>query len=442
MAKKEYDWHIDEQPPPIELHSLAKHRVYKEYLTHYIQVLNINPRIPEFRLTLIDGFAGGGVYTHPLSNEPYPGSPLMLIHAAEEATKAVNIKRHQDGVNNPLNLSIDYFFIEKNKTNYEYLKWYLNNQGLSPQINKNIFLLQGEFTAPLGDIIRHILSSGKNRRCIFFLDQYGYKDVPFPDIRRIFSTLSKAEIILTFATDWLIDYMSNDPKYMQTLRHIGIDQIMNINDLLSKKNDCDDWRRLIQFELHRAIRLLSGAKHYTPFFIVSKESHRSFWLVHLSNHPRARDVMTELHWRLKNHFTHYGGPGIRMFGYDPANDEQVTGLTDLFCGTEYSFDETAKKRTMEGVISELPEFVSNFPEGIQFSELYRLVSNTTPATSQHIKEVAHILSEAHEIEITGPKGEKRRKANRISDDDLLRIPRQGIFTFGRTRLLDLKHKKS
>ncbi|MCY4610653.1 MAG: three-Cys-motif partner protein TcmP [Gammaproteobacteria bacterium] len=92
MAKKEHHWHIGDEPPKIELHSLAKHRVYEEYLTHYIQVLNANPRIPKFRLTLIDGFAGGGVYINPQDNSLYPGSPLRLIKAAEAASAAINVK--------------------------------------------------------------------------------------------------------------------------------------------------------------------------------------------------------------------------------------------------------------------------------------------------------------------------------------------------------------
>lgn len=441
MAKKEYDWHIGDKPPKIELHSLAKHRVYEEYLTHYIQVLNVNPRIPIFRLTLIDGFAGGGVYSNPQDNDVYPGSPLRLIKAAEAATAAINVKRQQEGIRLPFELQAEYFFIEKKKSNCEYLKWYLLEQGLGSRFNNDIFLLHGEFTERLDSIIRHITNSGRNRRCIFLLDQYGYGEVPFNDVRTIFSKLPNAEIILTFATDWLIDYMSNTPEYLKTLQRIGIDQVLDIDGLLEEKNDNKDWRQLVQFELHRVIKLRSGAKHYTPFFIVSKESNRSFWLVHLSNHPRARDVMTQLHWRLKNHFAHYGGPGIRMFGYDPAKDEQITGLADLFGGTEYSFDETAKNRTFEGVIVELPELICQFPDGIKFSELYRLVANTTPATSQHIKEAATFLSEEKELEIVGPNGERRRKASRVIGEDVLRLARQKVFTFGRPDYLELKHRK-
>jgi len=146
LAKKEYDWRIGDEPPKIGIHSLAKHRVYEEYVTHYIQVLNTNPRIPEFRLTLIDGFAGGGVYRDPLNNSHYPGSPLRLIKATEAATAAVNVKRQQESIRAPFTLQAEYFFIEKKKSNYEYLSRYLSEQGLGTRFEKDIFLLCSEFS--------------------------------------------------------------------------------------------------------------------------------------------------------------------------------------------------------------------------------------------------------------------------------------------------------
>jgi len=241
-------------------------------------------------LTLIDGFAGGGLYLNSQDNSPYPGSPLRLIKTAEAAAAAVNVKRQEGGVRTQFTLRAEYFFIEKKQSNYEYLSRYLSEQGLSSRFNSDIFLLHGKFTERLNEIIARI--SKRKRRCIFLLDQYGYSNVPFGAIRTIFSRLPNAEIILTFATDWLIDYMSNDDKHLKTLQRIGIDQELNIDGLLGEKSDNKNWRQIVQFELHRVIELQSGAKHYTPFFIVSKKPNRSFCLVHLSNNPRARDVMT------------------------------------------------------------------------------------------------------------------------------------------------------
>jgi len=96
--KKGYDWSLGDTPPVIGLHSITKHRVYEEYLLHYIQVLNSNPLIPEFNLNVIDGFSGGGEYLHPQSREIYEGSPVRLIKAAESAEAAINTRREQAGI--------------------------------------------------------------------------------------------------------------------------------------------------------------------------------------------------------------------------------------------------------------------------------------------------------------------------------------------------------
>ena len=68
-------------------------------------------------------------------------------------------------------------------------------------------------------IINDIKSkSKKNGRSIFILDQYGYKDAPIPVIRKIFLSLKKAEVILTFSIDSLIDYLTeNNPKVLQNM---------------------------------------------------------------------------------------------------------------------------------------------------------------------------------------------------------------------------------
>ncbi len=40
---------------------------------------------------------------------------------------------------------------------------------------------------------------------------------------------------------------------------------------------------------------------YAPFIIRSKEAHRDYWLIHLSQHSRARDMMVGLHWLVSRH---------------------------------------------------------------------------------------------------------------------------------------------
>lgn len=442
MASKEYGWSIGEQPPQIELHSITKHRVYEEYLCHYIQVLNSNPLIPEFRLNVVDGFSGGGEYIHPTTGKLYEGSPIRLIKASRAAEAAINTRRGIDGIKKKFNLFTKYYFIEKKNSNYLYLENCLEERGYTGINGENIQLIKSSFTKSIDKVIVDIEKQKGSKRCLFILDQYGYNQVPFPDIKQIFNRLPNAEIILTFATDWLISYMSNDPRYMKGLKKSGIEKAICIDELLEKKLDTIEWRQFVQFELHKAILELSGAKFYTPFFIVSAESKRSFWLVHLSNHPRARDVMTELHWKVKNHFSHYGGHGFKMFGYDPRQDDSLLGMTDMFSNSEYTFDEMAKQQTLKSILVEMPELIYEYKNGISFGEFYRVVANTTPATTEHIRECAQLLIEANELEIKSTNGNVRRSANTIKDSDIVTLPSQNrLITTNRESLIELSKKK-
>lgn len=418
-----YNWKIGLPPPYIGTHSFAKHRVYESYLSHYIQVLNTNPKIPEFDLTVVDGFAGGGEYLDP-NKQIYQGSPIRLLKAAQAGQEAVNQKREQSGMQKQFLLNVDFHFIEKIKNNYLYLEKYLKDQGYADYLNKGLYLYQADFSKALPALIDQIKKKKKTQRCLFFLDQYGYSDVPFSDIRKIFRHLPNAEIILTFATDFLIDFMSSDEKYMKPIINMGLDTKLNIEQLLDVKKDTPLWRQYVQFKLHDSILELSSAKFYTPFFITSSESNKSFWLVHLSNHHRARDVMTELHWQLKNHFTHYADVGIKMFGYDPLKDDLLSGQRGFFEEGEYSFDEIAKKRTMEKLIVELPNLLNDYKDGVKYELLYARVANNTPATSEHIKEALGILFNHKELLIHNASGVRKRVAKSISKGDMIELNRQ------------------
>jgi three-Cys-motif partner protein len=50
-------------PPSLDPHSKVKHQLVTDYLRRYIAVLMANERMPSLKLTLVDGFAGGGLYT-------------------------------------------------------------------------------------------------------------------------------------------------------------------------------------------------------------------------------------------------------------------------------------------------------------------------------------------------------------------------------------------
>lgn len=427
MPKKEYGWKPGEPPPYIEAHSLTKHKVLEQYLFNYLHILTQHPMASRCKLTLVDGFAGGGVYRQHGSSEFQLGSPLQFLKTAEAALASIPLERQKRGIKNEVTLDLQYYFVEKAKKNHAYLRDTLIQHGYQSRINQDVFLINDKFEAVIDTIIAQIKARGRGGRCIFVLDQYGYSQVYFPLIKKIMQALPNAEIVMTIMTDWLIDYLADDPRYVKSLETAGLHEYFNVKELIQSKQDGLEWRRIIQYQLHDIFKNETGAEFYTPFFIVSNASHKSYWLVHLSSHVKAQDEMKRLHWELSNHFAHYGTSGLNMLGYDAAYDALRTGQMDL--SFDYVFDDLAKDKTVEVLNEELPRLIYQYQDGIVYTDFISHICNETPATSDIIKTVSEHMIQCKELVVTGPNGEKRTRASTIRGRDVLSMPRQIYIDF-------------
>lgn len=266
-------------------------------------------------------------------------------------------------------------------------------------------------------MIQFIQKKGRAGRSIFLLDQYGYRDVPFRLLQQIFSTLEGAEVILTFAVDALCDYIGNNKQSARLMKDIDLDDEIDLSDF-AKTKGASDRRFFIQSRLSPAMQKKSGAQFFTPFFIVSRESNREYWLIHLSNHVRARDEMTKLHWELNNYFRHNGGAGLNMFGYDPQKDDALTGQEGF---KDFNFDDAARERTSRQLRVDIPEVLIKHPDGITLNELVRTTVNTTPAYIKFYQDTCNELLLEKDIVVRGADGSQRRKGNRIKGDDIITV---------------------
>ena len=427
MPKKEYDWNVGDPPPYIEAHSLTKHKVLEDYIFRYLHILTQHPMSQYFKLTLVDGFAGGGVYSQRNTGDLQLGSPLQLLKTSEAAIANIPIERKKRGIKNNVKLDLQYYFVEKKKSNYKYLLHSLNQHGYEDRIDQDIFAINQAFENVADQIIQDIKSRGRGCRSIFVLDQYGYSQVNFSLIKKIMRELPHAEIVLTIMTGWLIDYLSDNPRYMKGLKTAGLYDILDVQTVLNSKEDGTEWRRIIQYQLHEIFRNETGAKFYTPFFIVTPSSKKSYWLVHLSSHVRAQDEMKNLHWLRSNDFEHYGTAGLNMLGYDTANDALLSGQMELDTG--YAFDDFARDQTLSVLQEEVPRILHPHSNGIIYDTFLSQICNGTPATSNIIKQVAENMIERKELVVTGPNGVLRRKASTIHQNDVLTIPQQGYFIY-------------
>src|SRR5262249_51251201 len=86
-SKALFDWRSwRTKLPPLEDHSQAKLDVLRSYIEDYIQILcGGNPGQDRFRLTLVDGFSGGGIYEGGKL-----GSPFVLLEAVKVAEARLN----------------------------------------------------------------------------------------------------------------------------------------------------------------------------------------------------------------------------------------------------------------------------------------------------------------------------------------------------------------
>lgn len=350
----------------------------------------------------------------------------MFLEAVQEAETLVNAKRQK-----PLHMNVDYFFIESDPDTCSFLAQSLRDRGFGQRIGTDIKILNGRFEEVVEQITQFIQKkTPRNRRSIFLLDQYGYKDVPTPLVRSILSQLPAAEIILTFNVDSFINFASDSPLTTSLLQQIGIPDVLQGRSIEEIKKSKRDFRLYIQSCLYRGLVDACGASFYTPFFIRTG-GHGDYWLVHLSRHPRARDVMARVHWSNSNNFIHYGGPGIEMFqvlGYNPILDDSLTGQSSLgFC-----FDDPAADASIKALMEQLPHIIYASLEGISFGKLFAATCNTSPADGAKYKEALALLVQHKEIDIISPDGYRRLKASTITDKDQLLACRQTSFTFGLT----------
>lgn len=437
MVKKEhYYWCIGEDAPLIEEHTLIKHQIYQDYIVEYIKTLNKRPTIPSAKFVIVDAFAGGGLYVDK-DNIKHNGSPIKIWQAMQDGENAVKQSR-----DNPFILNKKLFLLEKNKSNFDYLKHHLSGLGYDQWFEKEIIIQQGSFADQYRVIIKNIQDTlGKKTRSIFILDQYGYKNVTFASIRDIFEQLPRSEVILTLSVDDIVDYVSKEkrkksvdlfnhtspePKNIaglkKTFQLIGLDA----EHIIRIKNDTtgNTWRATIEHYITEQLLLFTQVKHYSPFFLSRRNSHKSMWLIHLSNHAIATNVMKTIYHKYGNQdktvISHHDGAGFNMLGYDNKADFRNDYL--LKDCDPYDFSEISKEKSHQQLLEDIPKQL--YLSSDNFASIYDKNASCTPANKEMIREAAKTLLQHGEITV-----KNRNPRSNIQDSDILCLNPQKRFYF-------------
>ncbi len=431
-----YDWSQTGTPPKIALHSRAKHDVLKEYIKQYVRVFSANPRMPKLTLHLVDGFSGGGIYLDKLTNQECYGSPLVILDAVREVEAEINAERR-----NPFQVAANCYFIDADQNATSCLSDTLKKNGYASQIDQNLHCITGMFAEKVDDVLKVIGNTGRQNagRAIFFLDQYGYKDVPFPTLKKILTTLPHAEIILTFAVDKLFDFFNEGDQFQGILAQLGVteDAFQKLCEHLGQ--DQNTARHYLQSDMARIIQTDSGAKFITRFFITSRESNRAYWLIHLSNHEKAHAEMLKIHWEMKNTFTNYGQWGLDAFptllGYDPDKDPNLNGKKDQT--SLFSFGDDAKELSLTALRRDLPKLIKDAGKPVTYLQLREACAVNTPASAELFKTAIMHAVQDSELTLKTDKGSARRSALQITGSDIIEPASQRSFF----HMMDMSRKK-
>lgn len=421
MARKHYKWTRGGALPKLERHSEVKHSVLRDYLVDYFLTLVARPEQDQIRLTIVDGFCGGGLYVNS-AGEEVPGSPIVILEAVKEAKVRVmhEFQRLKD-----IKFDVQLICVDANRSAVEHLRQVLEDRGYGDLLRRgDIELVEGAFA----DLAPALITRAKGRspksgRALFVLDQYGYDDVPVNLLQAIFSTLKRPEVILTFYVDSLINFLSHD-NLKAFERNTGLTGAITAADL-DKAARGPGWRRLIQSALYERITSQSGASFFTPFFVRPQKGHGDYWLLHLSHHWKARDVMAQTHWGHHNHFVHYADAGLDMFstGYATRIDDEGQAQA------AFEFDDLANKSSMGALHEQIPRILSGLQEGARFRDFFIDQVNSTPATESMIERAILDLVREREIEVIGDNGSVRHVRAALKDDHVLRLRGQRALIF-------------
>ena len=216
-----------------------------------------------------------------------------------------------------------YYFVDVEAAHTEHLRRVLPERGY--QVEGGDIVVQNSRFEDVADAIISEIDRRQPRagRSIFLLDQTGFSQVELALVARIFRELPGAEVILTFAADALVNHLAETPALIKAVDPLALTE-SQIHDLIQYRGGAGG-RALAQRTLHDHIRTITGATYDTPFFIRPQISRRALWLLHLSRHPTARDVMIQRHWEISNTFEHYGRGDFGMLGWDALREPETYG---------------------------------------------------------------------------------------------------------------------
>lgn len=408
MSKKEYDW---KNGAVLEDHSKKKHEILGIYFREYLITRCQLPQQEKFRLAVVDGFSGAGLY----KGGEY-GSPLIFLETLVSTTNQINLDRATQGLK-PIQIDCLLIFNDFNANVIDQLK-----QNLSPYLIKaadtcsNLFVKTDFYSKDFREIypeMKSKIQSAKYSNVLFNLDQCGYSEIETIVIGDIMRSWQSAEIIFTFAIESMLTYLSPDKnKNSVPLESELENKIYNLTDERKGLMNKEQW--LGQAEKIVFTYLKQCAPYVSPFSI-NNPSGWMYWLMHFANSYRARQVFNDVLHQDQATQVHYGRHGLNMLSYDPRDNVRL-----------YLFDENSRISAKDALRDDVPRFVDESGDALLVMDFYAAAYSETPA---HSDDIHQIIIESPDLEVITESGGSRRVANTIKPTDTLRLKNQKSMFF-------------
>ena len=413
-ANSQFIWRPGAEPPTIQSHTDAKLRLLEAYLDRYFDVVCAVPQMDVLRIALVDSFAGGGLFR---GDEAFrPGSPLVMIDAVRRAEVRVNTGRRK-----PLRIDAKFFFVDNDSNAIDYLRATIVAAELPQHLRDSIAVQQSASSDALPTIIRQISEWSPTGRSIFLLDQCGYTDAPNRDVRLIYQSLPRSEVIVTYNFGAIYDYMNDDASFLAALApsELTADHLR----ALLKEREVQAGRYFAGRLLGKLFKENVGSKFASRFFLRSEDAGRDMWLVHYSKLPRSRLVMNEAHWAIKNASVTQGEAGLDMLGFRPNWENQIP--------IDFGFDESDEGRIHNALMADLPCWLKQFDPDSEptVDALLALSADDMAATQAQFNIALKALETEGEIEVLTPSGGQKRPSAEIRSGHRIVLPRQYRFSY-------------
>lgn len=396
-------------------HTKKKHEILGEYFRQYLITRCKIAQQERFRLAVVDGFCGGGLY----QCGSY-GSPIIFINGLVTTANEINIRRAGLGMK-PVAIECLLLLNDMEQETIEEVQRNAAPHIAAAQESAPLLRLKVEYFCQPFELAYHTfkqrLLREKVGNVIFNLDPCGYKHVTTRTIIDIMQSWRKAEILLTFMIQTILTYLSQDSEKSRVPLEPAVQEQINAiqedQGLLHKK----EWLGVAEKIVFQYLR--GCASFVSPFSIKNPDGWQ-YWLMHFSNFYRARQVYNNILHADQQTQAHYGRSGLNMLAYTAdSRDAQL-----------YLFDNNSREYAVDALHSDIPRFISDAGDSLTVADFYRAAYSETPA---HSDDINRVIIDSPDIDVFTKSGGKRRQASSIQIDDTLKLKPQRSFHFGTHR---------